>query len=305
MTRRASLFTALTCLGTLSVFTFAQEPEPPSGPPFDFTAGPLRGELGEHAVIDVGADGVFLDGANTAKFLTVTQNTPSGDEIGTILINREAGQGPSYFVVFSFDEIGYVKDDEKDKLDADAMLESMREGVRQDNQARQQRGWETHELVGWERPPFYDPRTNNLTWATRIRGASGGESVNWVTSLLGRHGVVRANLVTDPAELTQAVAEFETTIASFEFNSGRRYSEWSTGDKVAAVGLTGLVVGGAGAAAAKLGLLGKFWKLIAASWKVVAIGVIAFGAGLKKLLARFFRSNEGRVPPPPPMPNVG
>ena len=37
---------------------------------------------------------------------------------------------------------------------------------------RQKRGWSALTLEGWHQPPFYDPSTNNLTWATRLSSVS-------------------------------------------------------------------------------------------------------------------------------------
>ena len=39
-------------------------------------------------------------------------------------------------MVFEYDDSGYVKDDDKDELDADAMLASIREGTEQANVER-------------------------------------------------------------------------------------------------------------------------------------------------------------------------
>lgn len=278
--------------------------------PIAWTAGPAVGSLGEMATVKVPEGFLFADGDGTRIFLKLTQNPSSGRELGMLFAAREQG-GPRYFVIFEFDDVGFVKDDERDKLDADGTLASLREGTDEGNEFRKQQGWETLEIVGWEKSPFYDPKTNNLTWATRLRGQSGGESVNWSTRLLGRRGVMNVDLVLDPTDLTVALPEFETTLDSFEYSAGHRYREWSKGDKVAAFGLGALMLGGAGAVAAKLGLLGKFWKLILVAWKWIAIAVI----GSFSALRRFFKRSSGRAregseesfaspPPPPPPPPV-
>ena len=222
-----------------------------------------------------------------------------------LLTARE--QGARYFVIFEFVEIGYVKEDDKDELDGDALLESLREGTEAGNEFRREHGWGEIEVVGWERAPFYDQRTNNLTWATKVRGkgADGGESINWSTRLLGRRGVMNVDLVLAPEDLTVALGEFETSLGGFEFSPGHRYREWATGDKVAAVGLGALVLGGAGAIAAKTGLLAKFWTLILAAGKWIVIGLGAIGAGLRKLFSgKRGESETGPPPSPPPPPPI-
>ena len=87
--------------------------------------------------------------------------------------------------MFEFEDVGYVKDDEKDSLDANALLESIKQGTEAGNKERRKRGWATMTILGWETPPRYNETTHNLEWA--IRGQSEGEPViNHNTRLLGR-----------------------------------------------------------------------------------------------------------------------
>ena len=55
-----------------------------------------------------------------------------------------------------FDDIGYVKDDEKSALDADAILASIRDGTEDVNKERAKRGWPAIKVVGWDQRPHYD-----------------------------------------------------------------------------------------------------------------------------------------------------
>jgi uncharacterized membrane-anchored protein len=179
--------------------------------------------------------------------------------------------------VFEFSADGYVKDDDR-SLDADAILASIREGTEAANEIRRERGWATLEVLGWQQAPFYDAATNNLTWS--IRGSSeGSTNINHSTRLLGRKGVMKVNLVLSPDDVGTALPTFNEVMTQFSFNPGERYAEFTRGDKVAEYGLTGLIVGGAGVALVKSGLLQKFWKLI-------VFGLIALAGGIKKLLSR-------------------
>jgi len=213
--------------------------------------------------------------------MEATENPVDGSELGAIL---KSGDDSSWFVVFSFKNIGYVKDDEKDKLDADAILASIREGTQASNEERQKRGWSTLEVTGWQKPPFYDNSTNNLTWATKARSA-GDEGVNYSVRLLGRHGVMNADLVVSPAELPDAVPAFNNLLENFSFRAGNRYAEFRSGDKVAAYGLTALIAGGVGAAAVKSGLLSKLWKFL-------VLGVIAIGGAIKRMFGALTGKRE-------------
>jgi uncharacterized membrane-anchored protein len=182
-----------------------------------------------------------------------------------------------------------VKDDEKGQLDANAILSSLKKGNERGNEERRKRGWATLDLLGWSTPPRYDPVTNNLTWAIRA-SSEGSEVINHSVRLLGRKGVMDADLVLGPAQISSAVPEFDSLLAGFEFSQGNRYAEWVKGDKVAAYGLTALVAGGVGAAAVKSGALGKLWKLL-------AVGVLAGLAGLKRILGAIFGSKQPETQP--------
>lgn len=247
--------------------------------PVEWVIGPGEGKLGERAAVAV-PEGFRFTGAKGAQLLLEAMENPtSGSELGLLAYESEQA-GQSWFVVFEFSDSGYVKDEDRDDLDAGALMETMRAGNERGNERRKQRGWETIELVGWKREPFYDPRTQNLTWATLARSASGGESVNWSVRVLGREGVMNIDLVLGPETLDAALPAFEKVIDSFQYVDGQRYAQFTAGDKIAEYGLAALVVGGGAAIAAKTGLLGKLMKPI-------LLGLAAIAAFAKRIWAWF------------------
>lgn len=251
-----------------------------SKPAFDdipWERGPVLGSLGSDAEVRVPAECLYTGAAGTKQFMELTENPVDGTERGVVLCNTEAADSTSpWFIVFSFSASGYVKDDDKDELDADAILASIRRGTEAGNAERQKRGWGTINIDGWARPPYYDAATHNLTWATKL-SAGGNQTINHSIRLLGRSGVMHADLVTDGTQYATILPAATGIIGGFGYTPGHRYSEWRSGDKVAAYGLTALVAGGAGAAMVGSGLLAKFWKVLVA-------GIAALGAGIKRLL---------------------
>jgi uncharacterized membrane-anchored protein len=175
--------------------------------------------------------------------------------------------------------MGHVKDDERDKLNADEILESLRESNLQGNRERSERGWGILMIDGWAKAPYYDQATNNLTWATIVSSPSGGRSVNHSVRLLGREGVMNADLVASEPRFAAVLPTFDRMVNGFSFKTGHEYAAWKQGDRVAEIGLTALVAGGAGIIAAKTGVLAKLWKVILA-------GVAAVAAGIKKLFGK-------------------
>lgn len=239
--------------------------------------GPSVGDLGKIAEVSVPDGSVFAGEGDMKTIMEASQNLYSGDEVGFLVLPYE--ESKVLEIYFQFEESGYIKDDEKGSLDPKAMLTSMKELNEKGNEERKKRGWRSLLLVDWEIPPHYDERTNNLEWATRLKTDAGEEIVNYNTRLLGRTGVMRVTLVTEPENLKKALPAFQGVISDFSYKQGFRYAEYRQGDKLAKYGLTALVVGGATAVAAKSGLLKSLWKII------VAAG-IAVAAFFRKLFGR-------------------
>lgn len=241
--------------------------------------GPNICPLGSVAEINLPAGYQFVDGDGTRLIMEWLENPTDGRELGMVMPEPTEDSGLEWFVVFDFDPIGYVKDDEKDELDADAIIQSITEGTEQANQIRRERGWEEVHVLGWHTPPFYDERSNNLTWAI-IGGSTTGQSVNLSTRVLGRGGAMSADLVVGDEDLALALDGYGQLIEQLKFTSGHRYAEFREGDKVAKYGLTALIAGGAGAVAMKTGLLARFWKFI-------VFGLIAVLSAARRFLGRF------------------
>jgi len=249
-------------------------PEAPTG--IEWVTGPAVADLGTIAQIKVPDQFRFAGADGTKRFLELTQNIP-GNELGVIM-----PPDGDWFIIFDFDPIGYVKDDEKNSIDADALLATIRKGTERSNEERKRRGWPTMTIVGWQSQPHFDDTTKNLTWGIRGKGDN-EEVVNHSVRLLGRGGVMQAELVLSPGDLVAAMPQLQALLTGFSFKPGQRYAEFRAGDKVAAYGLTALVAGGVGAAAMKSGLLAKMWKAIVLGF-IAAVGAVR----------RFFSKMSGK-----------
>jgi len=257
----------------------------PRGPQVNWIGGPGDGPLGSVARVKIPEGFVFANADDTRTLMEAMHNPTSGAEMGFV-----APEAMNWFVVFEYDASGHVKDDDKAELDADAILASLRESQAEGNKARRRKGWETLEITGWMQAPHYDPASNNLEWAPRLRASDGGESVNYNARLLGREGVMSATLVGSEQDVIAGMDAFRSILAGFEFVQGQRYAEFRAGDKVAKYGLTALITGGAAAVALKTGLLQKFWK-------VIVVGLVAGVAALRRLFGKGKgTSPEGSTP---------
>ena len=256
----------------------------PAAPKIDWQEGPTVADLGGIAQLKIPKGYLFTGKKGAQTVLELTHNLPDGTEIGAVV---PTAKDQDWFIIFEFDSVGYIKDDEKNKLDSGGILESIQKGTDAQNEARKQKGWSAFHVTGWETAPFYDEQTHNLTWAIRGQSDKGGVSINRSVRLLGRRGVVRADLVLGPEEYAGVVPAFNGLLGGFAFQTGNRYADFVRGDKVAEYGLSALILGGAGAVAVKTGLLGQLGKwllaIVLALKKLIIIVFAGLAAGFKKL----------------------
>lgn len=236
--------------------------------------GPATVEVAGNSKLVLPEGYVYLDTANTDKYLELTQNLASGTEV------LVAPADLSWSAYLSFTDDGYVKDDEK--IDAAQLLEVLQKGSEEGNKERLRRGWPELHVVDWAVPPAYNPANKRLEWATLLQ-SEGERSANFSTKLLGRRGHTSVILASRPEDLPAARTQLESLLGGFDFNQGERYADWVPGDKVAEYGLAALVLGGAAAIATKKG----FWAVVAgfvvAKAKLLIGALVALAAGARKL----------------------
>src|SRR5690242_12414708 len=83
--------------------------------------GPATAKLGSVAQIQVPAGFVFVDGKTLRKYLESV-----GEPVSDNLLGSLDPTNGEWSVMFSYDDSGHVKDDDKDKLDADKLLQQFK-----------------------------------------------------------------------------------------------------------------------------------------------------------------------------------
>jgi len=272
----------------------APDPAASAAPePSPWKQGPLSVDLGHEITLELGPAYAYLPKDFAAKALEANGNFHNENLLGIV---AGADHSPEWFAVMFFDAEGYIKDDEE--IDADDLLENMREGNEEANEERKSRGFKPLTLEGWSDPPHYDKDKRHLVWALVVSDAD-GKSVNYNTRSLGRRGFVSINLVTEPQKLAGFKPHAQALLGGTRFKPGARYQDFDEKtDKVAEYGLAGLVAAGAGLTAAKfikLGLLAKFWKIIlvaiVSGKKFIIMALMALAA-----MARGFFKKKGEEP---------
>src|SRR3954469_15039955 len=193
--KRLLRFIALLACSAICVFAL-EKPQPStpakndqnkSGGLFDriqWTKGPAKADLEGMAEVQIPAGYALTGRQGTREILEAMGNITSGKEVAFL-----APTNLARFAVFRFNEDGYVKDDDKDKLEPDSLFAAIRSGTEAANRIRSSRGGPEMRVVGWEQAPRYNDKTHTLEWA--VRGESEGQPViNYNTRLLGRRGVM-------------------------------------------------------------------------------------------------------------------
>ncbi|HET6162978.1 MAG TPA: DUF2167 domain-containing protein [Planctomycetota bacterium] len=248
-------------------------------PKIEWEEGPCDGPIGDVAKLAVPAGVAFTGKEGTRRFIVALKNLPGGQ-----IATAQWLKPPFWQAYFSINAEGYIKDLDKDELDADKLLGTLQEGCKLGNEERRKRGIDPFEISGWAVPPHYDEATHNLEWGTRLHGESGEDTVNYEIRMLSRSGYVSSMLVCSPDELTVALPQFRKLIGALAMNSGKSYDEMKPGDPIADATLTTLIVGGAAALGWKAGIFKYLYKI-----------VIAIGVGV----AALWRKITGRSKPSP------
>lgn len=259
-----------------------------AAPEKEFTPleGPAIAKLGDVAEINIPEGYSFIDGETLRKLFEAMGQPEREGLMGSI-----GSTNTDWSVMFYYDASGYIKDADKEKLDADQLLQSYREGTEAANKHRAKSGIPPIHVTGWEVPPRYNPETHNLEWA--IRGSSEGEDIlNYDTRLLGRKGVMSVKLIVAPKEFAATLPAFTNLMAGYKFNVGESYAEYKPGDKLAKYGLGALVAGGAVVGAAKLGLLAWLGVFFKKAWKLVIVVVVAVVALGRKIISRIVNGRQ-------------
>lgn len=246
----------------------------------------------------------YLDAADSEKVLVDLWGNPKGARtLGMIVPADFDPVSPGgWAAVLSFDDDGYVKDDDAAKINYTDLLKQMQEEIAEANKQRVKEGYGSIELAGWAEPPHYDAATHKLYWAKDLKfGSDKQHTLNYNIRMLGRRGVLVVNAVAPMEELKEVQAATPALLAMVDFQEGHRYADFNDDtDKVATYGIAALVAGGL---ATKAGFFKALWIGILAFKKFILIAIIALAGWGKKLWENVRQRRTVSAPtgtPPPP-----
>ena len=247
------------------------------------------------ATLDLGEEYIFYGKQDATKILVNLWGNPPqavANVLGLVMPKGSTPASDAWGAVVTFEETGYISDEDAATTDYDELLTAMQDGTNEANTARTEAGYPAITLVGWAERPAYDKATHSVVWAQNLRFSdSDANGLNYDVRTLGRYGVLSLNLISSMDRLGEIRVAAKQFAQHASFDAGARYSDFDPAtDAVAEYGIGGLIAAGAGVAVAKkLGLFGTIGVFLLKFLKPILVGVAIFGAGL----FQFFKSRIG------------
>jgi len=253
----------------------------------------------QHGIIPLGNSYATLNIGNAYDFYApadarailerIWGNPPSSGEdiIGLVLPAGASPLSDAWGAVVSYENSGYVSDEDAASTDYNDLLKDLKEGTQQANEERFKQGYASIDLRGWAESPVYNKGAHSVIWATDLKFADAStDSLNYDMRSLGRNGVLSVNFLAGMEQLPQIKTAAQAFSSHVSFDNGFRYQDFDpSADKKAEYGIGGLIAAGVGVAVVKkLGIFAILLKFI----KPILIAVAAAFAALRgKIMALF------------------
>lgn len=245
---------------------------------FTYQKGEIKFDNGV-GVIQVPTGFRYLDPIQSERVLVDIWGNPSGAGTLGMIVPENTGvtAAASWAFIITYDEMGYVEDDDAEDMDYDELLEELQKETVTENEEREAQGYGPITLVGWASKPFYDTEKKVLHWAKELKfGDDEENTLNYNVRVLGRKGVIILNAVAPMTAYAEVEKNIQPILSSFTYADGYKYSDFNPElDEVAAWTVGGLV---AGKVLAKAGFLALILKNI----KLIGLALVAAATGLWK-----------------------
>lgn len=269
----------------------------------NYSTGKVKPDGGQ-VQLDIPAGFKYLNKQQSIYVLTKLWNNPESATQGVIGMIFPGNGGPfvdsSYAFVVTYEEIGYVKDEDAGKIDYDQLLQSIKEDEKKNNEQRVKAGYPTINIVGWAEKPYYDNQKKVLHWAKELKFGDGetDNTLNYEVRILGRKGMISMNAVAKMYMLPLVHQDIPKVLSVASFTQGNSYFDFdSKTDNIAVWTIGGLV---AGHLLAKAGVLAIIAKFLAPLWKFIVLFFAGIGAWFKRKLGRKKQDDSHILPPSDP-----
>ena len=203
----------------------------------------------------------------------------NGVEIPTDIYAENLKKG--YYYDFKFKNSGLIKIDDWAKVNANDFIKERREIAKENNPIRASKGLATIKSMQWNEKPTLDKRNNQVYYSILVKWSDGQSSIDSKIITLGRRGYTEISLVSSPQSYSPFL--LKDMSKKYNYNKDEKYTDWKSGDKVAAVGIGALLATSLGLKAVKPGVLAVILGLLKKFWFVILIPFLALGSFVKRL----------------------
>ena len=197
--------------------------------------------------------------------------------------------GHDYTVFISYANEGFVSTQDWKSVKPDELINEMIDTQRAVAEELEETGSNFVENMKWIYKPQIDEENNLVNYSYEMfwNGKEGPyKTMQTMSFVLGRKGFIELSFVREIDDNTD-LKEFANFAKNFtkgvKFADGSKHTDYKSGDKVAALGIGGLVAGTLGVKAlAKAGILAKFLPLLAKFWWIIVAPLVAIFGFLGK-----------------------
>lgn len=180
--------------------------------------------------------------------------------------------------ITSFED-GYVSIDDWKDLDTDEFMKMLNEDAKKGALEKKNKNIEYPLSYKWVQKPELDRKKNMVFYSYEVFWNDDVPSLQSTSIVLGKKGYSELVFTTLDLEtpFSQLASIYKSKAETFKYKEGSTYSEFKTGDKVAAVGIGALLATTLGVKALSPGLLATLGKLLAKFWFILLLPFIFIG----------------------------
>ena len=230
---------------------------------------PVEGAGGS---IKIDSSEIFLTGNDVNQYAYWTWGTP---DYSLMLIRSGADT-----IYIEYEGGGYVSIDDWKNVDTNAMIKELNDNAKTVVQDRKAKNLPYATKFSWVHKPQLDRQKNMVYYAYKVEWSDDNLSLESLSLVLGRKGYTTVTFVTrydENISLAAASKRNKDKSSTFIYNEGEMYSNFKTGDKIAAVGIGALLATTLGVKALKPGLLVGLALLLKKFWFIILLPLAFIG----------------------------
>ena len=177
----------------------------------------------------------------TPPFQQSIQGTEKDPNTEALVFNHKNGVQ----LILNYYPDGYVSLEDWGKLDADILMQEIFDNAKKINTERAKNNTLPLKIGGWLQKPRLNQDNHSVSWVFDV--IDGEETtVNAVSIKLGRRGYEKITWVSSYDNYLKSMDAMAVLVSRHNFKEGYRYTDYSIGDQIAALGIASLVAIAAG-----------------------------------------------------------